>query len=105
MAAIAPWFCLRLPSCGPGFESQAHHLSFFQFVLKLLQEKNKNKQKKRPELAHFFKKIIQMASKATYEYERNQIEAVLANHQASVLVEYINTGAIFNFQRNKSKAV
>ena len=34
-AAIAPWFRLHLPSCGPGFESQAHHLRFFQFVLKL----------------------------------------------------------------------
>ena len=29
----ATWFCLRLLSCGPGFESQAHHLSFVQFVL------------------------------------------------------------------------
>ena len=46
MAAIAPWFCLRLPSCGPGFESQAHHLRFFQFVLlKLYRENNENKQK------------------------------------------------------------
>ena len=47
-AAIAPWFRLGLPSCGPGFESQAHHLCFFQFVLlKLLLEleKNENKQK------------------------------------------------------------
>ena len=35
LAAIAPWFCLRLPSCGPDFESKAHHLCFFQFVLKL----------------------------------------------------------------------
>ena len=35
VAAIAPWFHLRLPSCSPGFESQAHHPSFFQFVLKL----------------------------------------------------------------------
>ena len=35
VATIAPWFRLRLPSCGPGFESQAHHLRFFQFVLKL----------------------------------------------------------------------
>ena len=47
VAAIAPWFCLRLPSCGPGFKSQAHHLHFFQFVLlKLYQENNENKQKK-----------------------------------------------------------
>ena len=45
MAAIALWFCLRLPSCGPGIESQAHHLCFFQFVLKLKREKNQNKQK------------------------------------------------------------
>ena len=35
VAALALWFHLRLPSCGPGFESQAHHLCFFQFVLKL----------------------------------------------------------------------
>ena len=35
VAAIAPWFCLRQPSCGPRFESQAHHLHLFQFVLKL----------------------------------------------------------------------
>ena len=46
MAAIAPWFRLRLPSCGPGFESQAHHLRFFQFVLlKLYRGNNENKQK------------------------------------------------------------
>ena len=30
MAAIAPWFCLHIPSCGPGFKSQAHHLCFFR---------------------------------------------------------------------------
>ena len=28
-AAIAPWFLLRLPSCGRGFESLAHHRSFY----------------------------------------------------------------------------
>ena len=33
VAAIAPWFRLRLPSCGPRFESEAHHLRFFQFEL------------------------------------------------------------------------
>ena len=38
-AAMAPWFRLCLPSCGPGFESQAHHLRFLQFtLLKLLLE-------------------------------------------------------------------
>ena len=36
----------RLPSCDPMFESQAHHLSFFQFgLLKLYWENNENKQK------------------------------------------------------------
>ena len=28
MAAIAHWISLRLQSCGPGFESQAHHICF-----------------------------------------------------------------------------
>ena len=32
-AAIAQWICLRLPSFHPGFESQAHHLCFYQFEL------------------------------------------------------------------------
>ena len=30
-ATIAQWICLHLPSSRPGFESQAHHLRFFQF--------------------------------------------------------------------------
>ena len=30
-AAVAQWICSRLPSCHPRFESQAHHLRFFQF--------------------------------------------------------------------------
>ena len=43
---IALWFCLRLPSCYPGFKFQAQHLRFFQFVLlKLYREKYGNKQK------------------------------------------------------------
>ena len=29
MLYIALWISLRLPSCGPGFESQAQHLPFF----------------------------------------------------------------------------
>ena len=27
--AIASWICMRLPSCCPWFESQAHHLLFY----------------------------------------------------------------------------
>ena len=47
-AAIAQWICLYLPSCHPGFKSQAHHQRFYpncQFVLYLSCEKNENKQK------------------------------------------------------------
>ena len=62
MAAIAPWFRLRLPSCSPWFESQAHHLRFFQFVLlKLYQENNENKQKVAG-LAHFLKNKVFLLS-------------------------------------------
>ena len=44
--AIAQWIRLHLPSCCPGFESQAHHLRFYnKFVLHLSREKNENKQK------------------------------------------------------------
>ena len=45
-AAVAQWIRLRLPSCRPGFESQAHHLSFYQFIFELYHvEKDENKQK------------------------------------------------------------
>ena len=33
VAAIAPWFRLRLPACSPWFESQAHHLCFFSICI------------------------------------------------------------------------
>ena len=57
-AAIAPWFRQRLPSCGRGFESHAHYLHFFQFVLiNLWWEKDENKQKEAG-ICPFFKKTI-----------------------------------------------
>ena len=34
-AAVAQWIRSRLPSCRPGFESQAHHLCFFNLNLNL----------------------------------------------------------------------
>ena len=52
MAAIAPWFCLRLPSCGRGFKSQAHHLNFFNLYYWNCNEKRTKINKKRPGLAH-----------------------------------------------------
>ena len=56
MAAIAPWFRLHLPSCGPGFESQAHHLCFFNLYWNCKKRSKINK--KRPGLAHFFKNRV-----------------------------------------------
>ena len=50
--SIAPWFCLRLPSCGRGFKSQAHHLSFFNLYYWNCNEKRTKINKKRPGLAH-----------------------------------------------------
>ena len=48
-----------LPSCSLRFESQAHHLHFFQFVLlKLIWEKNKNKQKEAGIGTFFLKKPV-----------------------------------------------
>ena len=52
-AAVAQWIRFCLPSCRPRFESQAHHLCFYQFEFELWHvEKTKNKQKKRPGLVH-----------------------------------------------------
>ena len=44
MAAIAPWFCLRLPSWGPGSIPKHTNYAFFN-MLKLQRENNENKQK------------------------------------------------------------
>ena len=50
LSRIAKLFYLRLPSCHPGFESQAHHLHFYhlhivKFVLYLSRDKYENKHK------------------------------------------------------------
>ena len=62
--AIVPWFHLRLPSCGPGIESQELHLRFFQFVIDLWCEKDENKRKKAGIGPYFFKKIYSKAQEA-----------------------------------------
>ena len=62
LANIAPWFCLPLPSCGPRFKSQAHHLSFFQFYYWNCNEKITKINKNRSGLAHL-KIIIKMMPK------------------------------------------
>ena len=55
VAAIAPWFHQRLPSCGPWFESQAHHICFFNLYYCNCNEKRIKINKKRPGLAHLKK--------------------------------------------------
>ena len=55
VAAIAPWLRLRLPFCGRGFETQAHHLCFFNLYWNC-NEKRTKINKKRLILAHFYKK-------------------------------------------------
>ena len=60
VAAIAQWICLRLPSCCPGFESQAHHLHFYnlQYLCYICHVERTKINKKRPGLVHFLKKSV-----------------------------------------------
>ena len=55
LAVNALWFWLLLASYGPGFESQAHHLCFFNLWYWNCKEKRKKINKKRSGLAHFKK--------------------------------------------------
>ena len=55
-AAIAQWIRPNLPSCCPGFESQAHHLRFHQFML-ICVKKGENKQKESG-IGPFLKKVL-----------------------------------------------
>ena len=68
-AAIAQWICLCLTSCRSGFESQAHHLRFFHFILFKLyichlncNVKRTKINKKRPGLSHFLKKTPSLST-------------------------------------------
>ena len=54
VAAIAPWFCLRLPSCGPGSNPMHTIYAFFNLYWNC-NEKRTKINKKRPGLARFFK--------------------------------------------------
>ena len=45
--AIAKWISLCLPSCGLRFESQAHHLCFYQFIFELCRVEKTKINKKR----------------------------------------------------------
>ena len=64
---IAQWIRLRLSFCSPGFESQAYHRHFFQFILCTCHlnwnVKRMKINQKRPGLAHL-KKIVIMPQSA-----------------------------------------
>ena len=64
-AAIALWFHLRLPSCGRGFESQAHHLSFFNLYNWNCNEK-RTKVNKKEAAYDFCKKLKSFAFLRAY---------------------------------------
>ena len=56
-AAIAQWFRLRPPSCGCGFESQAHHLCFLYLYYKYWNEKRTKINKKEAGIRPIFEKM------------------------------------------------
>ena len=59
--AIAPWLHLRLPTCGPRFESQAHHLCLFNLYYRNCNEKW-TKINKEARIGPFLKKIFFLKS-------------------------------------------
>ena len=58
MAAIALWFCLRLPSCGPSFESQSMLFSICIVKIAMWMRKGRKYVKQMPGLAHFQKLLF-----------------------------------------------
>ena len=103
VAAIAPWFHLRLPSCGPGFESQAHHLCFFSICIEILMRKERKINKKRPGLAHFFQKkyliVLTHGGLQWYEMNINQI-GPMAEHLWNVAMREVAYNLLSHYERN-----
>ena len=56
-AAKAQWIRLHRPSCYPGFESRAYHLSFYKFIV-VSCEKDENKRKEAGIGTFFLKKTL-----------------------------------------------
>ena len=90
-AAITQWIRLRLPSCRPGFESQAFHLSFYKFIV-VLCGKDENKRKKRPELAHLKNLLCTIASSRsrtpmlTFNYEPYELAQTFLKFKGIYLI-------------------
>ena len=64
-AAVAQWIRLHLPSCRPGFDSQAHHLRLFNLNCNML--KGRKLTEKVAGIGPFFRKYVYflVRSKAT----------------------------------------
>ena len=56
--AIALWFYLRLPSCGPGFKSQAHHHNTFWICIIEIDESKRKRGRVRPIFRRTSKQLI-----------------------------------------------
>ena len=72
-AAIAPWFHKRLPSCGPGFESQAHHLCFFNLYYWNCNEKRPKMNKRGRDWPIFLKKRLSTGTGHSKLYFTHQL--------------------------------
>ena len=81
-AAIAQWIRLRLQSCLLRFESQAHHLHFYQFIFELCHRENDENKQKEAELAHFFKKNTILSKEVVLTPTRN-LHCVSPNFKSS----------------------
>ena len=83
-AAVAQWIHLRLPSCHPGFESQAHHLCFNQFIFEWWHAEKTKINKKRPGLAHFLKQTFQSSVRYSISRSMNPFTARLVLQKSFV---------------------
>ena len=79
-ADIAQWVCICLPYYRPGFESQAHHPRFHQFIELCNVVKYKNKQKKEVGISPFLKSFTTNQVDTNYlKQSERPIERKFAN--------------------------
>ena len=91
VAAIAPWFRLRLPSCGPGFDPKHTIYAFFNYWN--CNEKITKINKKRPGLAHL-KKTKSKPSNANVPLNLhilNWIFGISRSHEKQSAAEWLDS--------------
>ena len=79
-AAVAQWIHLHIPSCRPGFESQAHHLCLYQYYLELWNFEKTKIDKKRPGLAHFLRCFYQNLSRNGLTYSCSAVHKIYVEY-------------------------